>query len=388
MDKRKVKRGIIFAVCILLMYFVVRDYAVIIGGIKALLHILRPLIIGLCIAFILNIPYGAFERLFTKLFKGKRRKLVKIFSLVLTYIAAIAIVSGIFLLIIPQIISSIEMFSSNLETYYQGVTAFLNGIVERFGIGEKLFEVFEDNLYAILQKLPEILLGATNGIIDFAIKFVNTIIDIIIGAVISGYVLYSKRKLGAQINKVFCAIMNGKTYKVVMKFLGMFNGTFKRFIGGQLVEAFIMGAMCYVTMSIFRFEYAFIISVIIGATNVIPIFGPIIGAVPGVAILFMVDPIKSLWFIVMCVVLQQLESNIIYPRVVGESVGLPAALVFSSVILGGGLFGVVGMVLSVPIMSIFYNFMRYVTRSYKEGKRIEKTAVAESTEPTEEAGDI
>lgn len=385
MDKRRVKRGVIFVVSILLMYFVFRDYAVIIGGIKMLLHILRPLIIGLCLAFILNIPYGAFERVFTKIFKGKRRKLVKALSIVSTYIAAIAIVSGIFLLIIPQIISSIEMFSNNLETYYQGVTSFLNGIVERFGIGEKIVEVFEENLYTILQKLPEILLGATNGIIGFAINFVNTIIDIIIGAVISGYILYDKKKLGAQINKGFRALMNEKIYKGVMKFLSMFNGTFKRFIGGQLVEAFIMGAMCYITMSIFRFEYAFIISVIIGATNVIPIFGPIIGAVPGVAILFMVDPIKSLWFIVMCIVLQQLESNIIYPRVVGESVGLPAALVFSSVILGGGLFGVVGMVLSVPVMSIFYDFMRYITRSYKEGKKIEKAALTGSAEQTEES---
>jgi len=382
MDKKRVKRGIIFAVSILLMYFLVRDYAVIISGIKILLHILRPLIIGLCIAFILNIPYGAFERLFTKLLKGKRRKLVKILSLVSTYIAAIAIVSGIFLLIIPQIISSIEMFSSNLETYYQGVIAFLSGIVERFGIGEKIFEVFEENLYTILQKLPELLLGATNGIIDFAIKFINTIIDIIIGAVISGYILYDKKKLGAQINKGFRALLNVKIYKGVMKFLSMFNGTFKRFIGGQLVEAFIMGVMCYVTMSILGFEYAFIISVIIGATNVIPIFGPVIGAVPGVAILFMVDPIKSLWFIVMCVVLQQLESNVIYPKVVGETVGLPAALVFSSVILGGGLFGIVGMVLSVPVMSIFYNFMRYITRSYKEGKRIERAVVIRKNEPT------
>lgn len=368
--KNKTIKGIIVVAIAVLIYFIVKDYTSILGIIRLILDIIAPIIIGLGIAFVLNIPYGSFERLYSKLFKEKRKKLTKYCALISTYLLAAAITVGIFLLVIPQLISSIEMFSNNIDNYYRRVVEFYNRFVDKYGFGKEIFETLSNKLYDEMQKVPNILINATNSVFDIGIKLVNTVADIIISIAVSIYVLYDKKKFGGQINKLIRALMKDRTYEITVKLASKFNGVFRKFVGGEITEAFIMGALCYVTMSIFKFEYAFIISLFVGATNVIPIFGPIIGAIPGVVILFMVDPIKAFWFIIMSFLLQQFESNIIYPRVVGDSIGLPAYLVFISVIIGGGMFGIIGMILAAPVMSVIYEIVKYIASTYKEGKKL------------------
>ena len=368
--KNKIKKGIIVVAIAVLIYFIVKDYTAILGIIRLIFDIIAPIIIGLGIAFVLNIPYGSFERLYSKFFKEKRKKLIKYCALISTYLLAAAITVGIFLLVIPQLISSIEMFSNNIDNYYRRVVEFYNRFVDKYGFGREIFETLSDKLYNEMQKVPDILINATNSVFDIGIKLVNTVAEIIISIAVSIYVLYDKKKFGGQINKLIRALMKDRTYEITVKLASKFNGVFRKFVGGEITEAFIMSVLCYVTMSIFKFEYAFIISLFVGATNVIPIFGPIIGAIPGVVILFMVNPIKAFWFIIMSFLLQQFESNIIYPRVVGDSIGLPAYLVFISVIIGGGMFGIIGMILAAPVMSVIYEIVKYIASTYKEGKKL------------------
>ena len=182
--------------------------------------------------------------------------------------------------------------------------------------------------------------------------------DSIVGIVISIYALSQKKKLVNHGKRILKAGLKKKYYDRTVELLGMISTTFSSFISGQLTEALILGILCFIGMTVFGFKYAVLISTITALFNLIPFVGPIIGAIPCAFILFLDNPIRAIWFIVFIIVLQQLESNIIYPKVVGNSVGLPAIWVLSAVIVSGSLFGILGMLLAIPTTSVIYELIR------------------------------
>lgn len=326
-------------------------------------NIVRPLILGGALAFVLNKPLNRIQSFFMWLDKKLRRKppdpkkkkrTYYGVSVLTVYILFLALVVGIILFIVPQLVDSVRLFADSFETYYQNFNKLVDTLVsqydlswlERFNILDTLYEWVS----GLTSSIPDIL-TATFG---FTKNIIVGVADIFIGFIFSIYVLTGKTKLKAQTRKLFRALLSDKNYARVGEAYSLTSNTFSLFINGQLTDAFVLGFLCMIGMNILGFEYVTLISVIIGLTNLIPIFGPIIGTVPCALILLFVNPVHAVWFVVFIIVLQQIDSNLIYPRIVGNSVGLSPVWTLLAITLGGGLFGIMGMILAVPTMSLIY----------------------------------
>lgn len=378
MNKRKylefLKYFVISSAILILIVFLLWKYQLTIAFLTKFFRILRPLIIGGAIAFIINRPVIKIQKLYKNLFdknnkprKNGKPKTFYTLSIITAYLLLIAIVAGIIWFIIPQLFSSAKFFVSNFDGYYKNFV----GIYNKY-LGSLDLSLFKDTdildtvykkIYSLTEYIPDFLtktFGVTAGII-------SGVVDVFIGLIFSVYLIADKKKLKSQVSKVFRVILSDNKYNKLVDFYNLTSKSFSHFINGQLTEAFILGILCFVGMKIFGFEYAVLISVIIGVTNLIPIFGPIFGTIPCALILLLVNPIHAIWFVVFIIVLQQIDSNIIYPRVVGNSVGLGPLWTLTAITIGGGLFGILGMLLSVPTMSVIYILVgRLVNKKFKE----------------------
>ena len=195
----------------------------------------------------------------------------------------------------------------------------------------------------------------------WATSLFNIVVDCFIGLIFSLYMLSGRKRLKSQAKRILQKAFSKENYRRISHYGNITFEIFSNFVGGQLMDACILGLLCFIGMSIFKFQYPVLISVIIGLTNMVPIVGPIVGTVPCALILLLVEPKQAIWFVVFVIIVQQIDSNLIYPRVVGGSVGLPAMWVLFAVIVGGGLFGILGMLLGVPVMSLVYVILREKT---------------------------
>lgn len=395
MDKRLFKTIVLAVLVCLIPVVVVWKFDEIRTVFSFVLMVIRPLIIGGASAFILNRPFNAIHRGVGFLFR--RTKLVKlpyIISIVLVYLLFLGILTGIVVAIIPEFIENIKMFVGNFDDYYNNLVDFINNLaakyniniseeIERYQLAERL------DISGKLSEFAEMLPSLLWSMVDTTRSIIGVVTDLAIGVVISVYLLAEKRKYKAQSKRLLAAMMSEKRYHQVAGVLRTILNTFANFVNGQLIEACILGILCFIGMSIFGFKYAVLISVIMAVTNVIPIVGPILGTIPAALILLLVKPQSVLWFILFIILLQQFESNVIYPRVVGSSVGLPAFWVLLSITIGGGLFGVLGMVAAVPTASVIYYYGRdAVAKKLKNKKWFSrgKKQKPEQEEPPQDTG--
>lgn len=360
MNKKQILSVIICALGIAVAVFLVINYKIAFEFIGKLFKVLRPIFIGGAIAFILNRPLLKIQSFYQKIankFKRKKprkEKTVYTLSLITVYILFLALITGIVWFIVPQLVSSVDFFKESFDAYYKNFIVFLEShsgnavlaLIEEWDIAGKLYEWFGN----IAQKLPQILTLT----LDWTASLIGTITDIFLGLIVSIYILADKKKLRRQTGDIFMAVFSEKTCEKIRSFYILCSNTFASFIGGQLMEAFILGFLCFLGMNAFGFDYSVLISVIIGLTNLIPIFVLILGTIPCALILLLVNPNQVIWFVIFIIVLQQVESNLIYPRVVGSSVGLAPIWTLTAIIIGGGLFGVLGMLFGIPAMSVIY----------------------------------
>ena len=358
MDKKFLKTYLFCAAATLLIAFALWNYKDIAGYLAIVLRALRPIIIGAAIAFILNRPYERIKKMLAWLIPKISPRVNDIVSLILLYLLALGIIAGIIIFIIPQLGNSVNLFVSNLNDYYDNIKNFTVKALN-FG-GHNWWEEFgiEQKLLDFAKELPTILTNLFTNIVNISSGIIGTVTDSIVGVVISIYALSQKKKLANHGKRILKAGLKKKYYDRTIELLDMISDTFSSFISGQLTEALILGILCFIGMTVFGFKYAILISTITALFNLIPFVGPIIGAIPCAFILFLDNPIRAIWFIVFIIVLQQLESNIIYPRVVGNSVGLPAIWVLSAVVVSGSLFGILGMLLAIPTTSVIYELIR------------------------------
>lgn len=372
MDKKLFKYILIIVAAAILMVFALFNTKEISLFLTKLSVILRPVIIGFIFAFILNIPFKKFNKLYGKIPKvNKFKKLVSSLSLITVYILFLAIITAIVLIVIPQLSESIDGFTKNLDTYLSDFESTVNNLLLR--ITDKIPEDIKllDYLYNVLEKTPDLVKTIFIGALGFTTSFVNTVIDIVIGLIISVYLLLGKEHLLTQLKKIIYAVFNDKHAKKLSNAIRATNITFSNFISGQLTEAIILGAMCFIGMMIFGFEYKFLISTLIAVTSLLPIIGAFIGTIPSAFILLLIEPMKAVWFVIFIIVLQQIESNLVYPRVVGGKVGLAPLWVLLSILIGGGLFGIIGMLLAVPTMSLIYELTRKTVNTKLSEKGID-----------------
>ena len=332
-----------------------------------------PIIAALCIAFIFNVLLNALEKkVFFFMDKSKWRfmsTLKRIICLLLTYVIAFGIISLLVLVLIPDIVETILQVVKNLPTFLADIREWAISVAQNFGIEAASIPVLTLDTESLTKGLQNILTSYSNNIVDGAVDVTSSVIggiyDTVFSLFISVYVLAQKERIGRFVKKLINAYTPKKIAKRVYHISSLAADAFSRFIGGQLVEACILGALCYVGMLILGIPNAATISVLVGVTALVPIVGAVAGISIGFLLLVITDPLKAVLFVAFMLILQQLEGNLIYPRVVGKVVGLPGVIVISVVLVGGNIGGILGALISVPTAAVIFVLLKEGINKHK-----------------------
>lgn len=330
-----------------------------------LLNIIQPFIIGFILAFIFNIPMKFFEKKLAKQNKKKRRVVSAILSVLLILLVLLLVV----MVVVPQVIENVRTLIDNLPSIFAQAEKWLNYVFEEIRLSPDLLDKINEFQTRFAQTFISTLTAWAPNIASGVSHITTSVINIFMGFVMAIYMIFSKDKLIRQVKKFAHALFNDQHYQYISEVVKLTGTTFENFLAGQLTESIIIGVLCYIGCMILDIPYASIAAIVIGFTNIIPYFGPIIGAVISSALILFVSPVKALIFLVFSTLLQQFESNLIYPHVVGNSVGLSALWVLFAVSVGGGLFGIPGMVFGLPTFSVIYELLRRWTNYRLEVKR-------------------
>ncbi len=341
----------------------------------ALVNLLSPFIIGFCLAYVVNLLLRPLERFWIWIWKkAKKQKAVEKIKRPLCLVISFLIVLGAFFaivfMIIPAFKETVVSFTNNIPEYAKSVEKWYYALADflenhNFAMPDISLDTgkLTDITKNIISNYGSNVLDTT---VNITTSIVGAVVDIVLGIVFAVYLLAQKEKFGNQVRKSARAVLKPERAQKMFDFTALVNNIFTKFVTGQLTEACIIGMLCFIGMSIFSMPYAAIISVLVGFTALIPIFGAFIGTGIGAFLILLESPIKAFWFVVFIIVLQQLEGNLIYPKVVGKSVGLPGIWVLAAVTVGGGLFGVLGMLFSVPVCSVMYVlFRRFINNKNK-----------------------
>ncbi len=342
--------------------------------IHAIFTVMNPVIYGIIIAYLLtplvnNLESHVLEPIFNRsirLNKVKQRKHMRFISILLTLLIVGVLIYGFFSILIPNIIKSIRTISYQFPYYVQNLTRWSSKFLEDNPEIEQIFVQFLDSYSeeftnylntSIVPQMETIVKQVSLSMIGLLKIFWN----FIIGFIISIYVLYNKEVFAGQAKKIVFAILNTKTANQFIKDIRFTSDTFIGFISGKILDSFIIGCICFVCTSVMKTPYALLVSVIVGVTNVIPFFGPYLGAIPSAILIMMVSPIKCLYFVIFIFILQQVDGNFIGPKILGESTGLSGFWVIFSITIFGGIFGIPGMIIGVPFFAVLYALARRIT---------------------------
>ena len=362
-EKKRIKRYIPFllltvAAVLLIIYF--KSVAAAVG---AVLSIISPLVIGCALAYAFNLIMRRLEKIY---FPNSRKRAViasrRPVCLVLSLLAVILLIILIIVIIVPEISNIFRVLSDSFPVYAATAQEWLAEAEVKFpAAGEFIRENIDPKKFDIKNITETVINFAKNGAFSSALSVISSffggVVNFVVGLIFAVYILFNKEKLAAQADRLMRSYMKPKSEERFRYFCSTADKCFSSFIVGQCTEAVILGLLCAIGMAILRIPYASTIGTLIGATALIPIVGAYIGAAVGALMIVVVDPIKALWFLIFLVILQQVEGNVIYPKVVGSSVGLPGMWVLAAVTVGGGLGGIGGMLLGVPAAATVYKLL-------------------------------
>lgn len=321
---------------------------------------LQPFIIGFVIAYLLNFILSFYEKrvLVFDSVKNMKKKGKRGIAILLTYITAFIILYLFTKFVLPQVVDSIAGLVNDVPTYVTNVTKLIEEISakinlesEYVGLAMDKWNDFVNYTISIITNLLPVL-GETVRVI------LSSIWNIILGIIISIYLLIDKENFCALSKKITYAIFSNEHANVAVELAHRTNDTFGKFLSGKIIDSAIIGVLTFIILTVFKMPYTILISVIIGITNIIPFFGPFFGAIPSFIIIMFVSPIKALWFLVIIVVIQQLDGNIIGPKILGDSIGISAFWILFSLLVAGKLLGLVGMIIGVPLFAIIYSIIK------------------------------
>ncbi|HKM29098.1 MAG TPA: AI-2E family transporter [Anaerovoracaceae bacterium] len=367
---------------LILFYGLVNDFDEVAKGFQIVGNILQPFIIGLIMAYLLCPVYNfvvkwCYKFFKTKLKTGKKSLAVsRVLSTIFSLAFLIFVIGGFCWLVIPELIQSIIGIIDVLPARMDELTVWAQNTMDKNPEIMKTFEGLINRFVDSIQEWAEtkFIPGAGNFVIGVSQGIWGTVMttfNVLIGAIVCVYFLNSKEKFAAQIKKLILATCTPERAEGIFEFGRFTNKSFGGFINGKIIDSAIIGMICFIAMSIIQLPYPVLISFIVGITNIIPFFGPFIGAIPSIIIIFLVSPIQAVYFAIMVLVLQQVDGNIIGPKILGGTTGLASFWVMFAIIVGGGLFGFVGMILGVPVFAIFYYyFSKFLSR------RLEKKNLA------------
>lgn len=345
-----------------LLFLCIYYWSGISGVIGTALSTITPIIAGLFIAYVLNILMSFYERhYFTKIsdkkFISASRRPVCLTGAILTLLGIIAL---IIYLVVPELFSCVSFLIAEIPPLIQKLlkSELINDILPAEVIAKLLSIDWMSNISKIVETVSSSIGGAVGAVVNAVTSVLSIIVTVFISLIFSVYLLYSKNTLRRQARRLLNTYLPKSYNSGMMHVLRVLNDCFRRYIVGQCIEAVILGLLCMIGMMIFRFPYAGMIGTLIGFTALIPVVGAFIGAGVGALMILTVSPLKALLFIVFIIILQQIETNLIYPKVVGTSIGLPALWVLAAVTVAGGIFGVFGMLIGVPVAAAIYRLLR------------------------------
>lgn len=374
LNKSNIKKLILIIFSTIIFTFLLFNFDKVMAVFLWIIRLLMPFIIGFCAAFIINVPMRAFERI---LFKNKNSRLYRFkrpVCIILTLLCIIAVLTFVITMLIPEVsdtivvvgekipnlVKNIQERATGLQDDYPKIVEWINNIdVNWDDLTEKVFNVVKNGGTSILSSTFSIATSVVGGIIDF-----------VVGIFFAIYILAQKENLERQTKGLIYAVMKEKVADKLIKICGMADQTFSNFISGQCLEACILGLMFFVSMSLLKIPYALTVSITITITALIPVFGSFLGCGIGAFLILVDNPHKVIVFLILFIILQQIEGNLIYPHVVGGSVGLPSIWVLVAVVVGGDLMGIIGMLIFVPITSVAYAIVKEYVLQILQAKKI------------------
>lgn len=362
-DKRRIKVGIAIAAFTVLFYLGVQNLDVVLRITGAAIKLFSPFLYGVCFAFVLNLLMRFLEKTVFRRLNRKNsprwQKLRRPVCMILTLVLLAGILAAIFSFILPQLVDSMRMLASNFNGYAENLTNWANRTLSGFGIAADIKETVSSLIAQFSDSIVQFITDSLPRIVGTAMDITSAVVNLFLGFIIGIYILATKEHLLRIGRRMTYAFLPRKAADYVSHVYQIVNQRFTGFVSGQLTEALIVGLLCFLGMNIFGWgDYALLIAIIIGITNIVPIIGPIIGTVPGaLIILASTTPMQAVFFVIFIIALQQIESNLIYPRVVGDSIGLPGLWVMFAVLVGGGLFGLPGVLLGVPVFAVCYTLL-------------------------------
>ncbi|MBR6452141.1 MAG: AI-2E family transporter [Lachnospiraceae bacterium] len=335
------------------------------------INVLLPIIDGVVIAYILSPMQNFIEKKIIRPLidkipnkKGKNRHvLIRVLATFLTILLFLVVIAVVLLLIIPQVLDSLEIIISRFPLYMDKIDSFVTKFMDEYRDMSDLLIDYWPQIENWLQTqfLPNttsVVSKVSSGLVGSVVSFISILLKFIIGIIISVYLLYSKETFCAQAKKIAYAFMKEESANNLINNMRYANKIFGGFITGKLVDSLIIGVLCFIGLSILKVPYALLISVLVGVTNVIPYFGPFLGAIPSALILLMINPMKCLVFLIFVLILQQFDGNVIGPKILGDSTGLSGFWVIFAITVFGGIFGVFGMFIGVPLFAVLYAAIR------------------------------
>jgi len=371
------------AAAVLVFFRVISDFDAVTRLFSTVMDILMPFIVGLALAYILSPVYDKAERVTKRLLERTRLSgsakegIVKTAASVTAVAVIVAVIGGLIGAVIPQVYASVVNLIATFPQKQAAFEAWImavgdvlggerlqNGLVEVFrGVSDAFHRWANDVL------VPNLASFAVQGM-GYVAGVIGAVINVLVGVIICMYVLVSKRLFVAQTKKLLYALCKTPTANHMIRLIRYIHRTFGRFINGMLLDALLVGAVCFAGMLLLDIPYALLVSVVVGVFNVVPVFGPIIAAAIGAFFVLLDDPFKALVFLVFVLILQQIDGNILAPKILGEKTGLRGFWVIFAIVVGGGLFGFVGMILGVPAFAVIYALIRRRTEDRLTEKHI------------------
>ena len=374
-EKQEIKKWTKIIFIALFGYLIVENVNIIGDIIEKIINIISPFVIGAAIAFILNLPMGFFETKLSKFKTKKGKKLgknfIRVFSLILAIFVIALILTLIVNLILPEIINIITLLIEKLPYYMAELKNIASNITQDVPEINELIKNININNKELQEQIKNFVTNFLSTSVSFVGNIINSVVNSVVAIVIAAYILTSKDKLKLQAKKILYAYKEKEKAEKIIEFGRISRNIFRKFISGQCLEATILGTLSIIGMLILRIPYAVPIGVLIGVTALIPIVGAFIGIIIGTVLILSVQPVKVITFIIYILILQQIEGNLIYPKVVGNSVGLPGIWVLVSVAIGGDLFGIIGMLLGLPTASVLYTIFKKNVYQKLDEKKIE-----------------
>ncbi len=372
-NRSQLKKWILLITYAIVLFLTLSNLDRVAGVLGYVYRIVSPVITGIFIAYVLNIPMKLIEnKLLAKvwdkspvLYRMKRG-----LSLVLTLLFVGGLLVGLLWFIIPQVTGSVTKLGASLPGFFDNVTEYVNKLTTEYDFASDIWKKVGENWKEIMSQLTQFLSNVVPYLFNFTIGVTTSVINFVLSLTISIYLLFSKDKLIHILKRINYAFIKTEYADRIMRASSKANKTFSRFIGGQLTEALILGTLCFIGMTIFRMPYAPLVSVIIGVTALIPYLGAYIGTIPSILIILTTGLMPAIGFLVFILLLQQFDGNVIYPRVVGNSIGLGGLWVLLAIMIGGSVFGFMGMLLGVPVFALIYGLCRLIVNNRLKKKGI------------------